>query len=84
MNMLREMQREFLHAYRSMYDFLEGIDINSPGDDFYSKCRLTRVSALEENNTSIEELGLQGAWIFHILRHPIKMHRWIRQLNEYD
>ena len=79
------MQREFLHAYRSMDDFLEGIEeINSPGTDFYSKARLVRVSALDENPASLEELGLSSAWILHRLKHPIKMHRWIKELNRYD
>lgn len=84
--MLREMQREFSYAYRSMYDLLEGIeDINSPRIDFHYKARLARVSALEESSTLMEGLGLSGAWIFHRLKHPIKMHRWIKELNKkYD
>ena len=83
--MFQEIQREFLHAYRSMDYILEEIeDINSPRIDFYYKARLDRVSALEENPTLMEGLGLSSAWIIHRLRHPIKMHRWIKELNKYD
>ena len=76
---------EFSQAYRSMDDILEGIeDVNSPRINFYYKARFARVLDLEENSTLMGGLGLSSAWVLHRLRHPIKMHRLIKELNIYD
>tara|TARA_Y100000034_G_C6889017_1_gene408683 strand:+ start:838 stop:1077 length:240 start_codon:yes stop_codon:yes gene_type:complete len=77
--MFKEMQREFLHAYTSMYDFLENINLENLKTDPYHEFKLTRVLALDRNSTSLEELGLSGAWIFHRLKNPIKMHRLVKR-----
>ena len=79
---LDEIKERYLHAYRSMREFLENVDPEKPKIDFYSKMRIQRVMALDRIDNSLEVIAMDLAWIVQRIKHPIKIYRWLRELEE--